>query len=79
VQQQDGYQRSGRGGGELIDAPLDCPHCGVSLIGNKIPEEDRKWFGGKSNFKREIGIYDTVKDRTVKFRCPDCQGEWMRA
>ncbi len=27
---------------------------------------------------REIGIYDMERDRTVKYKCPDCDGEWMR-
>lgn len=27
---------------------------------------------------REIGIYDTERDRTVSWECPDCNGEWSR-
>ncbi len=27
---------------------------------------------------RQIGIYDMSKDRTVKWQCPDCGGEWPR-
>lgn len=27
---------------------------------------------------RQIGIYDMDKDRTVRWRCPDCEHEWPR-
>lgn len=27
---------------------------------------------------REIGIYDMGKDRTVAWKCPDCDHEWPR-
>ncbi len=56
--------------------PLNCPHCGVSLLGNPIPEADREHYGAATHWKREIGIYDMDLDRTVKYRCPDCSGEW---
>lgn len=25
-------------------------------------------------YKREIGVYDFAKDRTVGYKCPDCGG-----
>ena len=27
---------------------------------------------------RQIGIYDMERDRTAKWQCPDCKGEWPR-
>ena len=56
-----------------------CPHCGVSLIGNEIPEENRHLFGGATHFYRDIlvsvlGVYDGY----LFHRCPDCKGEWHR-
>lgn len=32
----------------------------------------------KGRWGREIGIYDMEKDRTVKWKCPDCDHEWER-
>jgi hypothetical protein len=32
----------------------------------------------KGRWGRLIGIYDDVKDRTVAWRCPDCNHEWPR-
>lgn len=32
----------------------------------------------KGRWGRAIGIYDMERDRTVKWRCPDCEGEWER-
>lgn len=58
--------------------PDDCPHCGVSLIGDPIPEADRHFFGNATHFRREIGVYDRERDRTVAYRCPDCGKEWAR-
>jgi len=42
--------------------PLDCKACKVDL---------RDHENGPP-FKREIGIYDSDRDRTTYFRCPDC-------
>lgn len=61
---------------DLANAPLNCPHCKVNLLGEKIPDEMTEHYAG-THFKREIGIYDFDKDRTVKFRCPDCNEEWI--
>jgi len=34
---------------------------------------------GKLNrWGRQIGVYDMRKDRTVAYKCPDCNGEWGR-
>ena len=32
----------------------------------------------KGRWGREIGIYDMGEDRTVAWRCPDCNHEWPR-
>jgi len=56
----------------------NCPHCGVSLIGEPIPIRRRLDYGGKTHFRREIAIYDRDKDRTVAYKCPDCGQEWKR-
>jgi hypothetical protein len=56
----------------------NCPKCKISLIGAPIPQEDRELFGGASNFRREIGIYDQRKDMTVAYECPDCGFRWGR-
>ena len=48
----------------FYDEPLKCPHCKKSLkdVKNGPP------------FKLEIGIYDTTRDITTHFECPDCHG-----
>ena len=33
---------------------------------------------GHGQWGRAIGIYDMEKDRTVRWQCPDCNGEWLR-
>lgn len=56
----------------------NCPHCGVSLIGDPIPEADRAsgYYGESTHWKRQIGIVEN--DRVARWRCPDCGGEWSR-
>lgn len=54
----------------------NCPHCGVSLWGDEIPEKDREHYSPPYRWRREIGIYDRDKDRTVEFECPDCHKRW---
>jgi predicted Zn-ribbon and HTH transcriptional regulator len=52
-----------------------CPNCKANLVGGEMPENIRHHYEG-SHWKREIGIYDTDEDRTVKWQCPDCKHEW---
>lgn len=33
-------------------------------------------YGVENRWGRQILIYDVRLDRTVRQRCPDCQGEW---
>lgn len=53
-----------------------CPHCGVSLIGEPIPEDQLKYYGNRTHWRREIGIVEN--DRVVEWQCPDCGGTWPR-
>lgn len=55
-----------------------CPHCGVSLQGEPIPEKDLGYYGGRTHFSRKIGIEERDRDRTVWWLCPDCGWEWLR-
>lgn len=54
------------------DEPHNCPHCGVSLLASLIPEKHLDSYGKSRWYKREIGQYDMVKDRTIGYKCPDC-------
>lgn len=56
------------------DEPKNCPHCGVSLLGNPIPKNRQHLFFGKY-YKREIGVEcPEMYDGVWHFRCPDCNG-----
>lgn len=57
------------------DSKENCPHCGAQLQGDPIPEQSRHLFGA-THFSRKIGVYDTYKDRTVEYQCPDCGQRW---
>lgn len=50
-----------------------CPACGSSWIGKPIPKDQQQLFGGETHYSRCIGFYDDVTDRTVAYRCPDCE------
>lgn len=54
----------------------NCPFCKCSLIGDEIPVDIRHHYGG-THWRREIGIYSRILDRTVAFRCPDCKRCWQ--
>ncbi len=54
----------------------NCPHCGVSLIGDPIPEDRRHHYSG-THWRREIGIeYPRKYDGVWEWECPDCKGTW---
>lgn len=56
-----------------------CPHCGVSLQGDSIPEESQHLYGDSTHFRREIGIeIRGLYDGVVLWRCPDCNKTWNR-
>jgi hypothetical protein len=61
----------------MNDSKENCPHCNANLQGEPIPEEQQKFYNS-THFIKKIGIYDLVKDRTVKWKCSDCGGEWDR-
>lgn len=63
---------------ESLATADNCPKCGVSLLGDPIPEASREHFGGKTHFRRQVGIYSREQDRTVAWRCPDCDYEEAR-
>lgn len=53
-----------------------CQNCGVSFIGDPIPEEHQHLYGA-THFRREIGIEDPFAyDGVLMWRCPDCGYEW---
>lgn len=58
----------------------NCPHCGVSLLGEEIPEADRDtYYGGRTHFRRAIGVeVFSVYDGLLFWKCPDCGGSWHR-
>lgn len=41
-----------------------CPKCGANMMGDPIPEEDRRFFGD-THFKRWIGVEEEA-DRRVR-------------
>lgn len=66
-----------------------CPHCGASLQGDPIPEEDQHYYnalsmkpgdpGWKTHFSRKIGVeVRGVYDGVLYWQCPDCDGMWNR-
>lgn len=55
-----------------------CPNCKASWIGEPIPEDQREFFGGATNFKREIYVTVQGQDRWSTIMCPDCKFEIKR-
>ena len=71
-----------------------CPNCNSNLEGGLIyqtfleqghsPEQALDYAKGygatatEGRWGREIGIYDIDLDRTVAWRCPDCNHQWPR-
>lgn len=59
--------------------PDRCPHCGNSLQGNPIPEDQLSNYGGATHYRREVGVeVRGVYDGTLYWQCPDCEGAWHR-
>lgn len=72
----------------------NCPNCNVSLKGGLIwdtffkqyedeAEADRiaEMYGATrttGHWGRKIGLYCMDRDRTVAWKCPDCDHEWGR-
>jgi hypothetical protein len=71
-----------------------CPNCKTNLEGGLVYDtffeqyQDEtealriaEMYGAtktKGHWGREISLYDLWKDRTVAYRCPDCNHEWSR-
>ena len=71
-----------------------CPHCAADLDGGSIWQTFMDQYGDEAKadevaenygatrtqgrWGRCIALYDRDKDRTVGYRCPDCDGEWER-
>lgn len=61
----------------MKDCKENCPECHANLQGEPIPKEQQESYGA-THFSRKIGLYDMKIDRTVKWKCPDCDFEWDR-
>jgi len=54
----------------------NCPHCGVSLIGDPIPDDIKEHYSS-THWRREIGMeYPDKYDGVWEWMCPDCGGKW---
>lgn len=61
--------------------PDNCPHCGVSLLGELMTPAQYAsgHFGESSRYRREIGNeVQGVFDGVLFWSCPDCGGTWQR-
>lgn len=54
-----------------------CPNCSAELKGEPIPLPLQDAYGD-THFSRKIGIYSVETDRTVAWKCPDCNHQWDR-
>lgn len=61
----------------MKDNKENCPLCAADLQGYPIPKAQQGLFGGATHFSRKIGLYDYDTDRTRRYMCPDCKGEWL--
>lgn len=51
------------------------------LEAEKMADKYAQAYGAtrtEGRWGRQIAIYDMEKDRTVQYKCPDCQGVWPR-
>lgn len=49
-----------------------CPNCDSD-------QRDREHLvDGEPKYWRTIGVYDRDRDRTVAWKCPDCNHQWER-
>jgi len=71
-----------------------CPNCGLDFDGESIFDsfldkyKDRQkalevaeMYGAtetKGHWDKKIGLYSMERDRTVMYRCPQCEHEWKR-
>lgn len=53
-------------------APDAYPHCGASWVAEEIPLDLRHHYGGRTHFRRSIGVYDLRLDMRTAVQCRDC-------
>ena len=53
-----------------------CPECGKSWVGKEISRENRKHYGGKTNFSLLVGIETQNYDGIGFWMCPFCKTRW---
>lgn len=56
----------------IVNEP-NCPACGVSWIGNPIPDDLKKEYGNKSHFPRIVEVRDWKTNKITAYECPDCE------
>jgi hypothetical protein len=72
----------------------NCPHCKADLNGGSIWQHFMDKLGDEAEatriasmygatrtegqWGRQLAIYDMERDRSMAFKCPDCEGEWPR-
>lgn len=58
-----------------------CSDCGADWRDKPIPPDDLHLYGGNAtcddcgearHFSRRIAFYETYRDRTISWQCPDC-------
>lgn len=59
----------------MADYIKTCPLCKANLVGRQIPEKDREAFGGATHGSRLVAVCSREHDRTMYFKCPDCDGQ----
>jgi hypothetical protein len=55
-----------------------CPHCGVSLQGDAIPEDVRHYYGQSTHWRRDLAVHVQGVYDGALYQCPDCDGRWHR-
>lgn len=57
-----------------------CPACLHSWVGSPIHEDDRKFYGGQTNYSLLVGVEVRGKgDRVNHWNCPFCKTNFLRA
>lgn len=66
------------------DSETQCPECGITWIGDEIPEEHRELYGDKQHFMANImGVeygYPSPEqyDGISEWKCTGCGTRWGR-
>lgn len=59
--------------GRLHEDSEVCPHCGLSLVDQPIPEDLREFYGGRKFFSSLMMQLSLLFDRVLAFSCPYCK------